>query len=364
MKLMFLSKRRPQGRDLFTQPYGRFYYLPLELARRGHNVQVHLLSYDRSPSAQRDVEMNLRITTHPIFSFSRSVNNYYHALIKHCHQQRPDWIIGCSDLWFGILAVQLARQVNSRVLIDAYDNFESYYPPIPGVRWLWRRALRHATAITAAGPQLAALLNQSAGGRPVSVLPMVADPEFYPQDRYRCRQKLGLPLTAPLIGYTGALDARRNVEQLFATYQALLPHYPTLQLVMSGRRARHIQLPANTIHLGYLPAEQVPILLNSLNVVFVINRPTAFGHYAYPVKLCEAMRCHIPVIATAVHGTAWMLRNHPHCLVPPNNLTAWVEAARRALQVGRYDYTAVDNENDRWYDIAAQLELLLQSASE
>ncbi|MBB1073983.1 glycosyltransferase [Rhodoferax sp. 4810] len=362
MKLIFLSKRRPQGRDLFIQPYGRFYYLPLELARRGHDVHLHLLSYDRSPIAQRDVEINLHITTHPALSFPWQLNSYYRTLVAYCHQQRPDWIIGCSDLWFGILAVHLARQFNTRVLIDAYDNFESYYPPIPGIRWRWRRALRHATAMTAAGPQLADLLSHSAGGRTAAVLPMVADPEFYPQDRRRCRQYLGLPLTSPLLGYTGALDARRNVAQLFTTYQALLPHYPTLQLVMSGRLAPQIQLPANTIHLGYLPPEQVPLLLNSLDAVFVINRPTAFGHYAYPVKLCEAMRCHIPVIATAVRGTAWMLRHHPHCLVPPDDLTAWVMATRRALQIGRYDYAAVDNDNDHWEDIATQLELLLQSA--
>ena len=38
MKILMLSKRRPQGRDLFTRPYGRFFHLPRLLAEAGHTV--------------------------------------------------------------------------------------------------------------------------------------------------------------------------------------------------------------------------------------------------------------------------------------------------------------------------------------
>ena len=56
MKLTFLCKRRPMSRDLLTNPYGRFYYLPKLLADRGHDVTVVLLDYrgDEAVDINRD----------------------------------------------------------------------------------------------------------------------------------------------------------------------------------------------------------------------------------------------------------------------------------------------------------------------
>ena len=48
MNILFLSKRRPQNKDLILRPYGRFYYLPKILAERGHNVHVLLLDYKKN----------------------------------------------------------------------------------------------------------------------------------------------------------------------------------------------------------------------------------------------------------------------------------------------------------------------------
>ena len=52
MKILFLSKRRPQGKDLLTRPYGRFFYLPYWLAQRGHEVYILLLSYKKEPALE------------------------------------------------------------------------------------------------------------------------------------------------------------------------------------------------------------------------------------------------------------------------------------------------------------------------
>ena len=39
----------------------------------------------------------------------------------------------------------------------------------------------------------------------------------------------------------------------------------------------------------------------------MITADTAFGRYSYPAKLCEAMACEVPVVATATEPVRWML---------------------------------------------------------
>ncbi len=61
MKLLFVAKREPQQRDLVTRPYGRFHFLPTELARRGHDVRMFLVSHRDTPPATLE-RQKVRIT--------------------------------------------------------------------------------------------------------------------------------------------------------------------------------------------------------------------------------------------------------------------------------------------------------------
>lgn len=360
MRILALCKRRPQGRDLFLQPYGRFYYLCRLLADRGHQVELKLLSYDRQPSAAFGAG-GLTVTTDP--ALPDCGYTYYRAILESATDHRPDWIIGFSDIWYAVLATQIARRRGIYSLIDAYDNFETYHPMIPPLPQIWRRALRQASRVTAAGPQLAGLMSRTAGGRSVDTIPMAADPCFYPRDRDASRRQLGLPTDTRLVGYTGAVDEKRGVDFLFRVYTQLKARMPDVRLVMSGRRSKHIRIPSEVIWLGYRPPEDIPLLINSLDLVFVINRPSDFGNYSYPAKLYEAMRCGKPIVASAVPGTAWALRDHPHCLSPPGDVADFVLRAvqflddPRSLSATKTDYGMLPD----WEVSAVRLETVLQS---
>jgi glycosyltransferase involved in cell wall biosynthesis len=331
MKLLFLCKRRPMGRDLLSSPYGRFYYLPKLLAERGHEVAVSLLDYERAADSFVERE--------GIPWSSRPVTRYVSGIRAQAAQLRPDWVIGFSDTYFGILADRTAKRVGAKACIDAYDNYESYMPWAKPLHWAWRRSLDRADLITAAGPGLLELMAARRTSPITAVVPMAADPVgFGPRDKVSCRRELGLPLDRPLVGYCGSVHRSRGVGVLFDAIPLVRTANPDVLFVHSGRTWKDVPLPTSFHSLGYIDADKMPILLNSMDVLVVVNRPSSFGHHSYPVKLYEAMSCGVPVVATQTTATAWILEGQPDALVSPDDPEELSSAIQTMLRVREVDY--------------------------
>ena len=336
MKIVFLCKRRPQNRDLWTRPYGRFFYLPHLLSRKGHDVCLLLLSYKKEPRA-RMIQHGMTWITESLFPSGPLA--YLRCAKKIAQEFKPDLVVGFSDTFYGILAVKLAERFRANSLIDAYDNYESYIPWLKPLHILWRRALSRATIVTAAGPHLAEYLRTSRPGMPVHVVPMAPDPTgFRPMDKYECRRQLNLPLDRKLIGYCGAIHRSRGIEILFKAFDILHKENPSIELILTGRKEKRLSLPKEARWLGYLSDEKVPIMLNSLDALLVVNRLSDFGKFSYPVKLYEAMSCQIPVIATRTPPTEWILRGNEQFLANPENASDLAHKVETALGMGRIDY--------------------------
>lgn len=342
MNLLFLCKRRPQGLDLLSTPYGRFFHLPCELARRGHHVTLLLLSYRNDAVEHR--------RAHGIEWYSESLRPingqlgllaYLKRADQLTEELRPHWVIGLSDTWYGILAQSLAARHGVRCAIDAYDNYEGYIPWALPLHWLWRRALRNASLLTAAGPALAEILADASGNNRAVVVPMAVDPiGFQPLDRNECRRILGLPEDVRIIGYLGSLHPNRGPAVLFSAYRQLVDRLgqTSVQLWLSGRRFPRVRVPADVHWLGYLSQAQMPLLHNALDLLVVVNRDSKFGRYSYPIKLYEAMACGVPVVATDTPATRWILGAHPELLAPPDSATALAARIAGALELGRINY--------------------------
>jgi glycosyltransferase involved in cell wall biosynthesis len=341
MVILFLSKRRPQGRDLLTRPYGRFFHLPRLLAQAGHTVYLFLLSYRNDPpvSIQRNGIRWISESVRPL-----GPERYLRHIRQTVDNALPDCFVGFSDTYYGILAVHLAKQYAVRSVIDAYDNYESYIPWLMPLHKLWRKALKEASAVTAAGPQLAELLQRSRPNRPVHVVPMAADPyALAPMDRDLCRRRLGLPLEPPLVGYCGSIYRNRGIQLLFSAFEELQKENSNIRLILSGRKERGLSLPSYAKWLGYLPDEDIPYLLNAMNVLVVINQLSAFGRYSYPVKLYEALSCRIPVVATATDPAKWILGHCSRFLATPGDACDLARKIWDLLPAQRPDYGEVND---------------------
>ena len=334
MRILFLCKRRPQGKDLVRTPYGRFFHLPRILAARGHQVSIALLDYKNGECTEFDA--------HGIHWSSSALRSYLTTVDRQAVDLQPDWVVGCSDTYFGILAARVARKHGLRFCIDAYDNYESYMPWAKPLHWLWRRALRSADLITAAGPGLASKMAGTEGSGRTAVIPMAADPTgFEPRDKMACRELLRLPADRLLVGYCGSMHRSRGVEVLFDAIPLVLAERPEVRFIHSGRTWSDVPLPQTITSLGFVEDDKVPVLLNSMDVLVVTNRVSSFGSHSYPVKLYEAMSCNVPVVATRTLATEWILGCHPECLVEPADAEALSAAILRELSQPEVDYRNV-----------------------
>lgn len=336
MRLLFLAKRFPQQRDLIERPYGRFCNIPTGLADLGHDVRVELISHRRVGSAELE---RSGVTWSGRDLLSSGFRRVWRQLVASTRLFRPHWIIGCSDAWFGWLAHRLSREAGVPFAVDAYDNFESYMPWNLPLHRLWRRSVAAASLVTAAGPQLAAYLQAfRQDGEPVRILPMAPDPGFVPLDRESARDALGLPASRPLIGYFGSWSRNRGTEALLHAFEHVRSRLSDSRLVLTGRTPDRVRRLPGVVGLGYLDDADLPSALNAMNVACVITADTSFGRYSYPAKLCEAMACGIPVVATGTGPVRWMAGDDSRFLVAPGDVSELGRRILENMELDRVDY--------------------------
>lgn len=186
---------------------------------------------------------------------------------------------------------------------------------------------------------------------------MAADPAFFPRDRTESRMALGLPVDAPLLGYVGSWTRSRGTHLILEAFARVRDRRPDARLVLSGRPpGRVLQVPG-VLGLGYLPDEQLPLLLASLDVAGIVTADTAFGRFSYPAKLCEAMACDVPIVATETAALNWMLAGDSRHLVPLSDPDAFAERVLALLDAPATGY----RPQPKWPAIAAKLAALLAS---
>lgn len=185
---------------------------------------------------------------------------------------------------------------------------------------------------------------------------MAADPIFHPMDKIECRRELGLPINKRLIGYSGStIHKSRNPDILFKTFDTLKNKLSGTELVLTGKKGRNVSIPSEAHWLGYIPDEHMPLLMNSLDVLVVLNRPSSFGNYSYPVKLYEAMACQTPVIVTRTLSTDWVMKNNRDFLVDADDIKALCNSLSFALDLDKYDY----GDQINWQQAGSEFEKLL-----
>ena len=363
MKILVLTKRQYMGKDLVDDRFGRFWELPLELARLGHEVQAIALSYRRrsegtfAPSISSSTGS---VTWHSVNLFNApwpGLRRYLRFARERIGAFDPQVIWACSDAYHAILGHRLAKNCAARLVIDLYDNFESYAATrIPGILSLFKHAVRAADGVSCVSSQLAQYIGvHYRCPAPVVLLENAIRADlFLPMEQSICRKHLGLPDDGKIIGTAGALYESRGISTLYRGFEILAGEDSKLHLAIAGPRPlkkNGIPIGARVHDLGILPLETVPVLLNALDVAAICNRKSSFGRYNYPQKAREIIACGVPLVAAAVGTMKELLRNRPECLFDPDDPRSLARAIR--LQLAKP--TKIECSVPDWPEMAVKL---------
>lgn len=362
MRILVLSKRQYTGKDLLDDRYGRLYEIPVGLAARGHAVVGVALSYRRRDEGRQE---GAGVAWTGINALPWGLWSYPRQLARIAADFRPDVVWACSDAFHAIVGALFSRATGVPLVIDLYDDFESFAATrLPGVATAFRAACRRAAGLTVVSRTLRDHVVAAYGitAPTIVVGNGVRRDLFHPRDRRQARAALGLPADARLVGTAGALSADRDIGTLFDAFVALAEADPSLHLVVAGSRDgtparyRHPRI----VDLGVLPLERVPDLVSALDVAVVCNRDSAFGRHCFPLKFHEIAACGTPVVAARVGDVATILAGDPDRLYAPGDAA---DLARRIAGQLAVQRPTTDLPAPGWDDWGAVVERALIDAA-
>ncbi len=323
MRIAVLWKRRYMGHDVISDRYARLYELPRGLAESGHSVSAFCLNYHAGEPERRvdSVDPPGSLTWVGYQSGPWLVGGlagYWRSLMAELRAFRPDVVLGGSDAPHVVLTRHVAKRLGVPYVLDLYDHYEAFgLAKLPGMRSLYRRAIRGASGVSAVSELLAEYVQTLAPGVPVITLESTIDPaRFYPRDRVVARERLGLPPTARLIGVSGSLSRNRGIDRVYASFLRLSAEDPSLHLALAGDVDRRYPPPRHPrIHwLGRIAHDAMPVFFSALDLALVPMIDTPFGRYAFPQKAYEILACGTPLLTTRVGALERTLAAYPECL--------------------------------------------------
>jgi glycosyltransferase involved in cell wall biosynthesis len=298
MKFVLLCKRHYTNKDLILDKFGRLFYLPVELAKHGHEGIVIAADYrNKTPFYQRIENIDFySIPLKPLklFSFIYQI----HRMIK---EYQPDILIASGDTHFGALGLWLSHNIKIPMVFDVYD----YYPTfgtnkIPFFKSLFKLNLRKADLVICASrplEKLALTYNPN-----VIFIPNGIDQTiFKPMDKQSIRKKLQLSQEDKIIGYFGSVEKNRGLETLLAACQLLRSEIPHLKLLFAGKVSIPLSLNETWIdYRGLVSQSQVAELINASDVVTLPYSPSDFITFSNSCKTAEYLACNVPLVSTKV----------------------------------------------------------------
>ena len=235
-------------------------------------------------------------------------------------------------LFYGVLAAILSG--GRRVVFTAHDRA---VPKCP-TRLLQRllgKATSAAVAVSEAGKQRLLAMDGFDPHR-VLVVRNGADERAFatPLDPADCREKLGVPLDAEVIGTVARLYVEKNIPMMVRAFGRLAAQRPKARLVIAGDGPERALCEDTARSLGVL--DRVHFLGTRLDVTLVLGALDVFALSSntegLPIAVLEAMASELPVVATDVGALSEVVRaGETGWLVPSGDDVALADKLNKVL---------------------------------
>jgi len=361
-RILWLCKSKYMNHDVIDDRYGRLFELPDCLAKK-HAVFAFCLDYRPGPSGQMSGNSAAvwRRSSIPGTFFV----GWLISLLKFVRHVRPDCVIASSDCLQVILGALVSRLYGTLFYADLYDDYSTFgLAKIPGMRWLYNKALASADGIFAVSTTLGHDLEMQFPGKPVLVIESTIDAEqFHSKDKMESRKLLGLDHLEgkKLVGVCGGLNAYHGANIVFNAFSEIADRDPNVIFVVAGRLYEECPLPkrSDITYLGMLPHDQMSYFFSALDVAVVALSNTKFGYYAFPQKAYEVLACRVQVAAADVGALSMLFSNLTGALYNPDSSSSLAETVVRQLA----SRMILDVDIPTWGEQAAKISLFIHDSA-
>jgi len=246
------------------------------------------------------------------------------------------------------MGVQLSRELGVPTVETYHTYFEEYVghylPWLPTslgrfvARAASRRLCHGVDHLIVPSAQMVDVLQRYGITTPHTVLPTGIDlAEFRGGDGAHFREKHGIAPGRPTLVTVSRLSLEKNIAFLLRVVRRLVDEFPDLLFLIAGegpdearlrRLAGELGIEPNVRLFGNLDRRTTLLDAYKAGDAFVFASPTE----TQGLVLIEAMALGVPIVSTAVMGTAMVLRDTHSAVIAPEDVDTFAEKAAQVLR--------------------------------
>jgi len=329
-KILMLCKRHYTNRDLIANRFGRLFHLPVQLAQKGIDFSVVTADY-KNKKAKKKYINGVSFYSFPFRTLSLIPFFYRFARVIKTFQ--PDLIIASSDSHFGIMGLITAKICKIPFVFDIYDDYRVFGTnKLPLMKTFFMLAVKKADLVVYSSKPLHKQLHEK-NGSSVVIENGVDTDLFCPSCSKGAREKLNICTERIVVGYFGAISKNRGVETLIQAVSILKQELPQISLLLAGKNDLGISFDKSYVdYRGEVDQKDVPVLINSSDIVVIPYLPDPQVNMSNPCKLAEYLACRIPIVATKVTDLAVSLEKTPEALCVPDDAEDMARAIKWQIE--------------------------------
>lgn len=246
------------------------------------------------------------------------------------------------------LGVRIGRECGVPVVETYHTYFEEYVahylPWLPApllrvtARALSRRLCHEVDHLVVPTTEMGEVLQRYGVRTPSTVLPTGIDlDEFTGGDGARFRAAHGIAPEQPVVTTVSRLAIEKNIPFLIEVVQRLVAGFQSLVLVIAGEGPDAARLRGKVAELGLQDHVRFVGNLDRRTTLLDCYRAADAFIFASPTEtqglvLIEAMALGVPIVSTAVMGTATVLRGARSALISPEDVEIFATQVARVLR--------------------------------